>query len=124
MLSMFFGCSSLQSVPLFDTSSVTTMSTMFTSCSSLQSVPAFDVSSVNTSFGNFAQNAYSLSKVEMTGISENISFGNCKLSGTELDAIYTALPTVVGKTITVTGNYGTATDDPTIATGKGWTVTN
>ena len=28
-----------------------------------------------------------------------------------------------GKTITVTGNYGTASDDPSIATAKGWTVT-
>lgn len=27
------------------------------------------------------------------------------------------------RTITVTGNAGTATDDPTIATNKGWTVT-
>jgi hypothetical protein len=29
---------------------------------------------------------------------------------------------VVGQTITVTGNYGTATHDPTIAQNKGWTV--
>ena len=124
MYQMFLGCTSLQSVPLFDTSSVTNMKDMFRDCTSLQSVPAFDVSSVSTSFGNFAVNAYSLSKVEMTGISEDISFANCKLSGTELDAIYTALPTVVGKTITVTGNYGTSTHDPTIATDKGWIVTN
>jgi hypothetical protein len=26
-------------------------------------------------------------------------------------------------TLTVTGNWGTATDTPTIATNKGWTVT-
>jgi hypothetical protein len=45
------------------------------------------------------------------------------LSGSELNSIYTALSANgAGKTITVTGNYGTSTDDPTIATAKGWTV--
>ena len=28
------------------------------------------------------------------------------------------------QTVTITGNYGAATCDQTIATGKGWTVTN
>jgi hypothetical protein len=32
------------------------------------------------------------------------------------------LPTLA-RTITVTGNYGTASDTPSIATAKGWTVT-
>jgi hypothetical protein len=41
-----------------------------------------------------------------------------------LDEIYTSLPTVSGQTITVTSNWGTASDDPTIATAKGWTVTS
>lgn len=46
------------------------------------------------------------------------------LSGPELDAIYTGLSvTGAGKTITVTGNFGTATHNPSIATAKGWTVT-
>ena len=39
-----------------------------------------------------------------------------------LNEIYTALPTVTGKTITVTNAYGVTADDPTIATAKGWTV--
>ncbi len=51
------------------------------------------------------------------------SFANCMLSATELNAIYTALSaTGAGKTITVSGNFGTANDDPTIATAKDWTV--
>ena len=45
------------------------------------------------------------------------------MSNTELNAMYTALPTVTGQTVTVTGNYGTASDNPAIATAKGWTVT-
>jgi len=39
---MFSGCSSLESVPLFNTSSVTGMSSMFSSCYSLKSAPLFD----------------------------------------------------------------------------------
>ena len=41
----------------------------------------------------------------------------------KLNEIYSNLETVTGKTITVTGNYGTASDNPSIATAKGWTVT-
>jgi len=40
----------------------------------------------------------------------------------ELNRIFTALPTVVGKTIDVRGNPGYATCTKTIATAKGWTV--
>jgi surface protein len=46
MTSMFEGCSSLQSVPLFNTASVTNMTSMFKDCSSLQSVPLFNTASV------------------------------------------------------------------------------
>jgi len=44
------------------------------------------------------------------------------LSATTIDAIFTALPVVVGKTINVSGNPGSATCTPTIASLKGWTV--
>ena len=43
---MFAGCSSLASVPLFNTSSVTSRATMFYNCSSLTSVPLFDTTNV------------------------------------------------------------------------------
>ena len=41
---MFYYCSNLISVPLFDTSNITNMSGMFMSCTSLISVPLFDTS--------------------------------------------------------------------------------
>jgi hypothetical protein len=69
-------------------------------------------------------NCRSLSKGAMSGTKETISYSACKLSGTELDAIYTNLATVTSKTITVSNNWGTATDTPSIATAKGWTVTS
>ena len=46
----------------------------------------------------------------------------CTLDATELDRIFTALPTVVGKTIYIKGNPGVAGCTPAIATAKGWTV--
>ena len=46
MSSMFYNCSNLTSVPLFDTSNVTTMKGMFYSCDNLTSVPQFDTSKV------------------------------------------------------------------------------
>ena len=45
------------------------------------------------------------------------------MAAAELNRIFTALPTVVGKTIDVRGNPGYATCTKTIATAKGWTVT-
>jgi surface protein len=149
MSSMFASCTSLQAVPLFNTASVTTMSSMFLSCTGLQSVPLFDTSLVNnsnsmfqscgglrvipaldmsaitsdTNLTNFVTGSASLAKIEATGFAHNLTLTNCNLSGPALDQIYTNLATVVGKTITITGTYGANTDDPTIATAKGWTVT-
>jgi len=55
MSNMFFGCTSLQSVPLFNTATVTDMSNMFNGCGSLQSVPLFNtvaVTNMNNMFNN------------------------------------------------------------------------
>jgi surface protein len=122
---MFQNCSSLQSVPLFNTAAVTNMTSMFQGCVSLQSVPALNVSAVSSA-GNFTDmflNCNSVARNQAQQFNFTFSVANNKLSGAALDEIYTNLPTVVGQTITVTGNFGTATHDPTIATGKGWTVT-
>ena len=124
MTNMFNGCSTLQSVPLFDTSAAINMGSMFNGCRSLQSIPNFDCSSATTSV-NFAINCNGLKRCQATGIKTNVSFASCSLSATSLNEIYTnladltALPT---QNITVTGNYGIATDNPAIATAKNWTV--
>jgi surface protein len=118
-------CSSLQTVPLFNTQSVTNMSTMFNNCSSLTSVPALNTTAVTSSanFNNMFLNCNNLARIEAKDFLFSFSVANCKLSAAALDEIYTNLPTVTGQTITVTGNWGTASHDPTIATAKGWTVT-
>ena len=46
MAAMFEGCSSLTTVPLFDTSHVTFMNGIFRDCSSLTTVPLFDTSAL------------------------------------------------------------------------------
>ena len=62
--------------------------------------------------------------MQATGINVSVNMANCMFGATALNEIYTNLSASgAGKTITVTGNYGTASDDPSIATAKGWTVT-
>ena len=51
--SMFYGCRSLVSVPLFDTSNVTDMDYMFTFCESLKDIPLFDTSKVTNMEASF-----------------------------------------------------------------------
>jgi surface protein len=125
MGSMFSSCTSLASVPLFNTASVATMSSMFQSCNLLTSVPALVTTTVTAAsgFSNMFATCNSLARIEAKDFRFTFSVANCKLSAAALDEIYTNLPIVVGQTITVTGNYGIAGDDPTIATLKGWTVT-
>jgi surface protein len=51
---MFFSCTSLTNVPLFDTSNVTTMHQMLYGCSNLTTVPLFDTSNVTSMRSAFA----------------------------------------------------------------------
>jgi len=51
--SMFLNCRSLKKVPLFNTQSVTTMFQFFNTCSSLESVPLFNTSNVTNMNGMF-----------------------------------------------------------------------
>ena len=119
---MFNNCASLQSIPLLDTSACINFSYMFNTCSSLQSIPLLDTSAC-INFSYMFYNCRSLSQAALSGTKVSISYINCKLSADALNTIYTNLATVTGQTITVTGNWGVASDNPTIATAKGWTVT-
>lgn len=77
---LFFGCRSLQNVPLFDTSNVTNMSGMFNGCSSIEEVPLFNTGSVTTMASMFF-NCNSLTTVPLfnTAIVTSMSamFQNC-----------------------------------------------
>ena len=125
MQGMFQACPSLQTVPLFNTAAVTNMQGMFNGCSILQSLPAFTTTAVtsSTNFGTMFQDCPSLTRIEAKDFRFTFSVSACKLSATALNEIYTNLPTVTAQTITVSSNWGTASDNPAIATAKGWTVT-
>jgi hypothetical protein len=68
-------------------------------------------------------NCNSLARIQAKDFNFTFSVANNKLSAAALDEIYTNLPVAIGQTITVTGNYGTGSDTPLIATAKGWAVT-
>jgi len=97
------------------------MTTMLNACRSLPIIPAFVTNAVTVATDMFL-GSLDIARSLITGMPVDHSYLNCNLSATALNEIYTNLPVVVGKTITVTGNYGVAGDDPTIATAKGWTV--
>lgn len=119
---MFYNCLSLEYAPAITyLNACINADIVFDSNGVLREVPAWDFSAI-TSAATWL-NACSVRKIGITGMSATFSVASQNLSATELNNIYTALATVVDKTITVTGNFGTTGDDPTIATGKGWTVT-
>ena len=119
---MFQFCYSLQSVPLFNTTNGTNFTNMFYGCYSLQTVPALNTAA-GTNFTAMFQYCSSLQQSDITGTTYTISYASANLSAAALNNIYTKLGTAAGaQTITVTGNWGTATDNPSIATAKGWTV--
>lgn len=104
------------------TSPITSGYYLFRNCYSLQSVPALNTSA-GTNFTSMFQNCYSLQGSDVYGGKYAISYATANLSAAALDNIYTNLGTASGaQTITVTSNWGTSGDDPSIATAKGWTV--
>jgi hypothetical protein len=67
----------------------------------------------------------SLQRGAMSGTAYTISYESCRLSRVALVEIFNNLATVVGQTLTYTGNWGTSTitaSDKLIATAKGWTL--
>jgi hypothetical protein len=112
MSSMFNGCSSLATIPLLNTAAATDMSNMFVNCNSLQSIPALTVSAVSSS-GNFSgifTNCLSLSRIEASNFRFTFSVAGCRLGETELEEIFTNLPTVTSsQTITISNNVGLGT---------------
>jgi surface protein len=74
MNKMFYYCKSLTSVPLFDTSNVTSMESAFYECDALTTVPELDMRKVTGSNG-FYQTFYkctSLTDIRIKNISHNL----------------------------------------------------
>jgi len=58
----------------------------------------------------------------MSGTAVDIDYSSCNLGPAALNEIYENLAAVTDQIITVTGNWGTASDDPSKVP-TGWTVT-
>jgi hypothetical protein len=128
------GLSFAGATAIYNTSAFANMFRVDPYAPKLIDVPNWDFSGVSAAAGyasvysNFFTSQTSVSKVGITGIQHNFSVSGCKLSGTALNELYTSLA-VVGasgsatKTITVSSNWGAATDNPNIAIAKGWAVT-
>ena len=86
MNSMFQGCSSLQSVPLFNTQNVTTMVNMFNGCFSLQSVPLFNTQNVNN-MANMFFGCSSLQSVPLFNTQNVTSMANMFFSCFSLQSV-------------------------------------
>lgn len=126
MSSFFRDCRSLQEIPNMTTTGVQYWSYCFRNNESLKEIGTMDLSSATTTsdVNQLLTNAISLAKFNATGPSSDWNIGGGAFWGDELDQIFTNLPTVTGKTITITGTYGAADCDTSIATAKGWTVVN
>lgn len=122
----FTNCRCLGEVVFDDLGALTTMSGTFAGCETLTKI-TFPTGSMASGTMTTAANCFNdcrmLREIVNCEIPVSFTLTNCMLDSANLDQIYTSLPTIVGQTITVTGNIGTTGDDPTIATAKGWTVT-
>ena len=119
--SCFYNCSSLQSIPLLDFSAVTYAASCFYNCYSLQSIPLLDFSAVTTASACF-YNCYALQYAALYNPRISFSVASCNLGPEALNAIYSNLGTSATATLTVTGNWGVSSDNPSLVP-AGWTVT-
>lgn len=101
---------------------LTNITNAFAGCRSLMSItfPASLAAVTNATTPFSSCNA--LARIQNCSIPISFSVANCALGPDALDEIFTALPTVSGQTITITGNWGVSGCDTSIATNKGWTV--
>lgn len=121
--SAFVGCSSLEKITLGPNNKITDATMAFSSCFSLKEIPSLDfASNTSSGFNGAFSGCYSLSSFKATNLKLNFSVSNSRLSAVALNDMFNNLPTVTGKTVTITSCPGAATCDTTIATSKGWTV--
>ena len=145
---MFSYCDSLRTIPLLNTSKATGMAYMFYECTSLEMIPNLDVHLVTnftqmfldcyclhyvnfsnvaagTTYDSMFYNCWSLRVGILGGLNQTFTYVNCQLAREELVDIFNSLAVVVGKTLTITGNWGVASlsvAEKAIATDKGWTL--
>ena len=104
------------------------MSNMFFACGSLNFIPAFITTAVTTDFTTFANGCSSLNRITMS-FNRTVALQNCQLSKDSLVEIFTNLTNrtaTTSATIDITGNWGASAltaADRLIATNKNWVIT-
>jgi hypothetical protein len=119
------GCSNLLAVKLYNTAACVTCPGFMSNMPKLQTVSAYNLSA-SQDISNILSGSTSITRILATfPANRNIGLANLSLGPAALNEIYTNLPTASGspRTIIVTGNWGTTSHTPSIATAKGWTVT-
>lgn len=125
MSTMFGGCVSLKKIGALTFSSVLpSYNYLFSGCRSLLEIPAIDMANHSGSASPIGTNA-SLRKSGIQNLKVSHSYSGALLTAAELVEIFTNLPVVTGKTLTITntlGRLGLTAEQRAIATDKGWTL--
>ena len=132
---MFASCYSLKYINNIDYLGSISVACEFTDfakdCEFLQTT--ITIASLISKIGIYGASGYKLkvTSIRLTnasstfgGSSPQVNVSYTDLDATALNTLFGDLPTLTGKTIVITGCTGAATCDTSIATGKGWTVTN
>ena len=119
MINMFYNCKSLTTIPLFDASKVTSLSYMFNSCSNLESIGGFQ---------NLGNSYLTTSSINNTSYELNLS-SSTKITHDSLMNVINNLYDIATKgckaqklTLGTTNKAKLTAEEIAIATNKGWTV--
>ena len=129
---MFYGCTSLTSIPQLDTSNVTSMMYMFYGCTSLTSIPELDATSVTSISGIFDYVSGNYYALKDFGGLKNLKVGDTNFIKYCRNLTVESLMNIINKLDTVSGqtlSFGQTNLDKltpeqiAVATAKGWTLT-
>lgn len=122
-LTNFCNASGLRKVKLISSSSLANLNQAFHESTLLEDLEITDCSGVTTT--NLFSNNNALRRLILTGLTRGVNISNQNHDADSLNALFTSLGTASGtQIITITGNPGAGTCNQSIATAKGYTVTN
>ena len=120
---LFNSADQIKSIYITGSASVTDWYRAFRSTTQLVRVEIIGINSSAT-FSQTFDSANSLQELKAPGIAQDLDLTDCNgLTAESLNAIFSDLATVTGKTIDVRTTVGASACDTSIATSKGWTVT-
>jgi hypothetical protein len=125
---MFNGCRSLRRAPKLNTNKCTQWLVFgqgpFVFCGALQEIPEYNVSAIpNSQSIGFGQSTPQLKRAIFKDAICNVTIAACDFSPTAINEMFTGLGlTGSGRTVTISGNWGTTGCNRSIATAKGWAV--